>query len=634
MHFDALCVAASVDEINAVLPAHVDRVRAGSLYEFILDLYRQGRQRLLVSLHPRWARLHLLPPAAGQRPEDEEASVDTSRAATTTAVASVGPPSAAWSPFVAMLRHALEGGTVVRASQRGWDRVVDLVVVSPGELGEKITRTLSIELMGRNTNAILIADDGRVIDANRRSGFDNPRRLIMPGQPYAPPPSLPGVPLATASSQEAALSLSATLQGSTSVLQAVLAAWQGPGPTVATALLSAAGIPAPDIPPAMLTPEQVEALVREATKLGEIMARRAWQPVAWYGQDGLPAGWAAVDIPSVFWKTAPDGRVRVYPSIAVMSASVYPPLVTRESLAAAAAGLRQELHAAAERLGRRLQALRQDLAQARSDLELDTVAQLLTANLYRLPAEPSETVILIDYFDESLREMVVPLPPGKTPAAAAQEYFRRVQKARRAVPRLEEEIARLEERQAAAEDLFACLGNARALADIEAVRARAERLGLREVRPPAGGRGGVAPRRRVPAARETGLRRFRSTDGFEIVAGRNNRANETLSLRLARPDDLWFHVQGYAGSHVVVRVPPGQDAARVPTRTIEQAAALAAYFSKARESPTVSVDYTLCRHVRKVAGTRPGQVVYDHQRTVVVRPDPALVEALALDREG
>lgn len=606
MQFDALCVRAATGEIAAILPARVDRVRQTGTHECTIDLYRQGRWRFLISLHPRWGRLHLLPPDVGGP-----------------AVTSL-TPAANW-PFFATLRRTLEGTNIVSVTQRGWDRIVDLRVESKDELGAKKTLLLSIEIMGRNTNAILLTEDGQVIDAHRRSGPDQ-ARLVMPGQAYEPPPPVGGVPLADISYAQAYGALAANVAGAKSILHAVLAAWQGPGPTAATALLYRAGILDPGTSPATLSETQLAALVREALRLGERMSAAEWAPQAVFA-GGVPVAWAVVPIGEISAQHA-GSALRQYKTVQAMAQDIYPVLMYRDAITAAASALRQDVMAAARKYEHRREALARDLAAARADLALRQTAELLTANLHRLPPGHSPTVRVVDYFDERLPERELLLPPGRSPAEAAQDYFRQVHKAKRALPRLEAEIVRLQSVEEAARRILEALEHATDLAAISTLRDEAIQAGVLAPGPAAATKGEKAP---GSSASTGSYRRFRSTDGFEIWVGRNNRANEALSLRLSRPDDIWLHVQGYAGAHVVIRVPPGQDPSRVPSRTINEAASLAAYFSKARDGSSVNVDYTLCRYVKKPAKSRPGQVVYDHQHTLVARPDPGLAARLSVE---
>ena len=127
--------------------------------------------------------------------------------------------------------------------------------------------------------------------------------------------------------------------------------------------------------------------------------------------------------------------------------------------------------------------------------------------------------------------------------------------------------------------------------------------------------------------RTAGPRKFRTTSGFQVLVGRNNRQNDQLTLKDADYRDLWLHTQKIHGSHVILRT-GGRE---VDDDTLVEAAKIAAYYSQARESGNVPVDYTQVKHVKKPAGARPGMVIYPTYQTINVTPDAALVKML---REG
>ena len=120
-------------------------------------------------------------------------------------------------------------------------------------------------------------------------------------------------------------------------------------------------------------------------------------------------------------------------------------------------------------------------------------------------------------------------------------------------------------------------------------------------------------------------RRYRSSDGFLILSGRNNLQNDQLTLREASNYDLWLHTQKIPGSHTIIITDGVRE---IPQRTIEEAAVIAACNSSARESAKVPVDYTYIKNVRKPRGARPGMVIYDPYQTAIVDPDLKRAEAL------
>jgi len=281
------------------------------------------------------------------------------------------------------------------------------------------------------------------------------------------------------------------------------------------------------------------------------------------------------------------------------------------------ASLRRLLARAAARLERRVRALQEDLTRAAEADRWQRMGELLLAN-QRAIRRGASTVTLPDYAAGPEASLTIPLEPRLPIRANAEAYFKRAAKARRGLPLLrarlletEGSLKRLAEAEARLRSGPLPPKEAEALRRDFAPRGRAGRL------PP-------APRRGVegPAPRH-----FLSSEGRAILVGKSSQGNETLTFRLARAHDLWLHAQAVGGSHVLVRTEKAHR--EVPSRTLREAAVLAAYYSKARGQTKVSVDYTEARHVRKPKGGKVGEALITREKTIVVRPDPALVKALA-----
>ncbi len=269
--------------------------------------------------------------------------------------------------------------------------------------------------------------------------------------------------------------------------------------------------------------------------------------------------------------------------------------------------LRRRLDEELESHERRLARLRDELGTLEDPVELRAVGDLILARFGQIPAGASE----VDLADFTGAPRTIELAPELRPHENADRYYARAGRAERARARLPELIARAER----ARDRIATLreGALEGAVDPDTVRA-ALPARIRE------GRRG---------ARVEGLpyRVFRSSGGLEIRVGRGARFNDELTFRHSSPEDVWLHARHAAGAHVVLRwteegAPPGRDLA--------EAATLAALHSKARTSGSVPVDWTRRKHVRKPRGAGPGTVVPDRVRTVFVRPDPSVAEALAV----
>jgi predicted ribosome quality control (RQC) complex YloA/Tae2 family protein len=221
-----------------------------------------------------------------------------------------------------------------------------------------------------------------------------------------------------------------------------------------------------------------------------------------------------------------------------------------------------------------------------------------------------EALEVEDWFGEAGGRVTIPLDPRLTPSENIQRCFRRYQKARNGRRAATELLATGREEAAYTASVVSAVALAPELADLEEI---AQELGL--VKAPAPRRGQAAP---APQPL-----RLVSSDGLPLLVGKNNRQNEFVTFQAAHAGDWWLHTQGIPGAHVVIRTSD-----EVPTRSLHEAATLAAWFSQARESSRVPVVYTRRRHVKKPRGARPGMVIYEQERTLFVTPDPAVVDAL------
>lgn len=238
---------------------------------------------------------------------------------------------------------------------------------------------------------------------------------------------------------------------------------------------------------------------------------------------------------------------------------------------------------------------------------------LLLSNLHQI-FEVDGGFSVIDFFDEAQARIVIPPANKATPREAAEHYFKMARKARHGLEtinqRLPEAERELERLQQISEQLAAA-------ARFEELNVLVERVGLTEHKPAAGtsSRKGKAKEEKL-----TGVRRYRSSEGYEMLVGRTDRDNDNLTLRFAKSYDLWFHAADYPGSHVVLRNPQRKP---VPPKSITEAAQLAAKFSQARENPKVAVNYCEKKFVTKPKGFAPGQVRLSAFKTVIVEPKEA-----------
>ena len=269
-----------------------------------------------------------------------------------------------------------------------------------------------------------------------------------------------------------------------------------------------------------------------------------------------------------------------------------------------------------KKAGRRIEALRADLEKATRYQDYARYGELLKANLGRM-AKGLEQVTVVDYFDQAMPELTIPLNPSKSPQGNMDDYFKKYRKYLTAVQEIQPRIEETEQ---------------------ELARLRVEQSAIQrgEWTPPSPKPGSVREGRPRPVthhpspithrpSRSGPFRRFTSTDGLPIYVGKNARENEELTFKFAHSDDLWLHAHGTPGSHVVVRLDKGADP---PPETIRDAATLALLYSDLKKSGKGEVIYSRKKWVRKAKGQPPGTVTVTQEKAIFVQLDRARLDRL------
>jgi predicted ribosome quality control (RQC) complex YloA/Tae2 family protein len=507
--------------------------------------------------------------------------------------------------FCMLLRKRLVGGKFVDVRQPGAERVLYLDFDCVNELGDLVRLTLAVEMLGKHSNILLIDQNGKVVDAIKRVDLSMSEiRPLLPGVQYEAPPPLPDrLDMMTAPVEEivtrATLTdrpLSDALLGCTLGLSPLLCreiALRVTGQVDGSALLDTA---------------QKENLVSLLSRLQQIgLGLEPPTPYLVYREDGTPLEYSIIPILQYGAQKAEQKS-----SISQLLDTFYGQKDGKERLKQQSADIRRVLSTLTDRIRRKLDHQQGELASCAKRDRYRVYADLINANLH-LIEKGVQKVTLINYYDPDCKETEVPLDETLSAAANAQKYYKMYRKAKTAETVLAEQIKKGEAELSYLQTVSDALSRAETVAETDALR---EELQM----------GGYL--RRVKTVKKSptvlGPKTFVSDDGFTILVGRNNVGNDRLTTKTAQKYDIWMHVKNIPGSHVVV-VTEGKTP---PDRTLEQAAILAALYSKAADSKQVPVDYTEVKHVHKPAGAKPGFVIYDHNRTAYVDPDPLLAEKL------
>lgn len=491
--------------------------------------------------------------------------------------------------FCMLMRKHLSGGKLVGIRQDGLERILCFDFECVNEIGDIVVNTLCAEIMGRSANIILLRGE-RVIDSIKRVSDEGSRR-ILPNIVYEAPPRQNRLNLFEAEPRDILEKLENSRERLSKALLGVL---EGIAPVFAR---ECAYYAARDIDAVCC-----EMNEEQKARLCEFLDRARKSPAFTeiIDETGKKKELSFVEIAQY----GGSFKAVSFNSANALIDDFYSSTDAGERIRQRARDLLKTVNNAYERTLRKLEIRKRELAECGEREVFRVCGDLINANIYQLEKGMTKCV-LEDFYGGEPRE--IPLDARLTPAQNAQKYYADYRKLCNAEEKLTELIKSGNDELLYLDSVLDCLNRAENDGELSEIRRELSEQGYI--------RGEKQPQRAAKKPEEP--MKFRSTDGFEILVGKNNRQNDMLTLKTAKASDIWLHVKNIAGSHVIIKT-NGQ---KPPERTLVEAARLAAYHSKAKNGSGVPVDFTAVKFVKKPAGARPGMVIFTDNRTLYVTPD-------------
>lgn len=483
-------------------------------------------------------------------------------------------------PFFLLLKKYAQGAFLNRVIVVPRERILRFEFDSR----EQGISTLVVELMGNRTNLVLLDAGGIILDAMQRvPAAVNRVRVLEPRAHYVPPPPQGKAdPLGLDAAELGKLLERAT--GET-LAERLVQTVAGTSPLLGREL-------AYRVSGSIQTPYFSTYASKIATELTQVWRQPPAPSIAW--RDTQPVAAAAFALTHL-------GNIENVPS---MSAALEQLFGAEESYENVKAPLRAQIETNLEKLTRKLSSLERELLAPQDIETLKLKGEMILG--YQHALRPGQTK-LHAAVDET-RTLDIDLAPDLSPVENANKYFDQYKRARDARARVPAHIVETGNEIEYATQILNDLDNAESRAEIDQVVEQArEAYLIAETK----ARGGGHTLRSEP-------RQFISPDGMTVVVGRNARQNDALTFERAKSDDMWLHARGHAGSHVVIL----SNGADIPNATLEFAASLAAYYSRARSEGAVDVIYTPRKNVHRVrgAGAHPGLVTVKEEMVLRVAP--------------
>jgi predicted ribosome quality control (RQC) complex YloA/Tae2 family protein len=568
---DNFLLHAIVTELESLLVGHrLGRVYQLGATDLSIDFRLRDGRWLVISTDPQRLALYLTHRSHKQL--GEEPSSETA--------------------FAALVKKYLRGARLSSVEKLGYDRVVKFEFLAEAEGGETRQLILVVKLIGRAAN-ILLLKRSKILASLRQSGETN-----SDYSDPAPPPNKLDPFLCSAETLDQIVAIH-----NRDLAEAAQQHLIGFSPLYARELKFRAAQSSPDL------------------ALRDLLAGIFEQPPS-------PSIYSSVPIESLKNKIGRDEfNLTVAPirleHLDDRSRSVFPGLNEAADLYFSLYGERHRFIALKHRLNSHLSSRSKKLHTLIGNLKRERegfsgaethqrYGELLLANLHQ--AVKTETgFVVTDFYDESQTAIEIPSANKSAPREAAEHYFKLARKARRGMETINARLPEIEREVAQLEGEIIRLDS---IDDFGELNAFAAQIGS----PVSHEQKGSQLHAKAREEKLPGVRRYRSSDGYEILVGRTDRDNDNLTFRIAKSHDLWFHAADYPGSHVVLRNPKRKPA---PPRAITEAAQLAAKFSQAKGGAKVAVNYCERKFVTKMKGLAPGQVRLSSFKTVMVEPDEA-----------
>ena len=593
MAFDGIVTKAVVSELNACLiNGKINKIFEPNKNEILLGIYSSGKNYCLdISIDSVNYRINL---TTNSKPNPQNVL-----------------------NFCMVLRKHLTGGTIRRIYSTGLERIVFIDVDVYNELNDLITKTLVVELMGKHSNIILLNSEHTVIDSLRHlNKFDNSNRDIFPGSKYLNIESDKKDFLTVKTFDEFYRDVSIDIENLPSTLSKV---YNGFGKKNISYLLETLNIP---------TAVSTNNLKEVYSYLKDLFANMPDNVVL--------KEYSSVKKDYFAYKSTNDGlAVNFYLD------DFYTSKEQSEQFKQYRDTVLKLVLNHVGKIKERISTIDSKIADCTNAEKYRLYGELITSNLYRIPDYPQAEVTLENYYDNN-NLITIPLDEKFSPSKNAKNFFKKYRKLQNTIAIIEKQKELSEAELSYLESIVYELEEVSTIEDIDNIYSEiCDNLIFGKNANTVNNHvynshDKIANSRNSKSNKQSSSSNMpekRNIDGYTVYIGKNNKQNDYLTCRLAQNSDIWFHTKDIHGSHVVLKVDSNPNASHansensgisntfnVPDAVLYKCASVAAYYSKARMSQNVPVDYTLIKYVKKPNGAKPGMVIYTNNKTIYANP--------------
>lgn len=568
MALDGIYLYSLVNDLQkSILNSKIDKINQPEKDEIILTIRKdRSNIKLLISASPRFARIHL--------------------------TNSVKPNPIKAPMYLMVLRKYILGGRIISLTQKDNDRIMIMEIENRDELGFDSVYSLIIEIMGRHSNITLVRNrDNKVMESIKHITPDiNSFRVLYPGVNYVYPPSSTKLSPFSTTYED----FSSYISKNSIVFDANFYSNCFTG--ISKLLSSELYYNTIEVNNSPTRSEIYENFKNFTENLQKNISYNIYT-----NKIGILKDFYCLNL-----KTLEEDFLTIsYDNPNTLMDAFYEKKDKQDRLQNKSVDLQKLVHTNIERCNKKTRILKETLAQCEEKETFKIKGDLLTSYIYTIRKGDKECTLLNFYNENEEEYLKIPLNETKTPSENVQFYYKKYNKLK-----ISEEYAKVQLEKNLEEidylnSVLTNILNAEDYSEIEEIKNELVETGYIRFR---------KTNKNSKKVKSSKPLHFVSSDGIDIYVGKNNLQNDYLSLKFANKNHLWLHAKDIPGSHVII------SAFDVPDKTLEEAAIVAGFYSKGKDSLKVPVDYTKVKELKKPNGSKPGMVIYHTNKTIIINP--------------
>lgn len=501
--------------------------------------------------------------------------------------------------FCMLLRKHLNNAKIIDIYQPGLERIINIKVEHYNDMGDLCTKLIIVELMGKHSNIIFTDTEGKIVDSIKHiSANVSSVREVLPGRMYFIPDTTGKLNPLNVSLEAFTSKISEQMMP---ISKAIYCCFTGISPVIASEICNRCSVDG-DKPANALDSQELTSVWTAFDDMMECIRLNKFQPnIITENAGGTPKEFAPFPL-SIY---GDDNHTTTYnDSMSYVLEHFYAKKSVVTRIRQKSSDLRRIVQTALEKDYKKYDLQVKQLKDTEKKDKYKIYGELITAFGYSV--EAGATQLKAENYYDNNNEITIPLDKDLTAMENAKRYYDKYNKLKRTAEALEGIVTEVADEIAHLESVMNALDIALSEDDLKEIKEELIQSGYI---------------RRKSSDKKAKYKseplHYVSSDGYHMYVGKNNIQNEELTFKVANGGDWWFHSKTFPGSHVIVKT----NGDELPDATFEEAARLAAYYSKGREQDKVEIDYIQRKHVKKVAGSKPGFVIYHTNYSMAIQPE-------------